>query len=296
MGILFDTCKGKGPGTVTFRSSIRVSTRVIALTFIIALAGCQGQRAVDGPPLSTAAERIRYQQQPQAWQAIPHLREAIVHASAAGKPSQVAIIIHPAYALFFPEDNAREYSGGRARLVRSQLRNEAKFLSGSARSDNAVVILVLPAGSIAGSDAAPGYGAYLNRQVRGASRVFYVYSETATKGSLALEDMLLLYQYLNAVRAGRVMIGGGFIGRCQESFYKQLATYVKPESIFIIPEISSISPADVSDGEAGRIAALMDRHDFEPVRTFVKKRTEGSPNVLSLSRSDVPAYSDPVLQ
>ncbi|HAS55241.1 MAG: hypothetical protein A2X56_12400 [Nitrospirae bacterium GWC2_57_13] len=266
------------------------------LVLFIAAAGCQGHRAGDGPLLSTAAERVRYQRQTEGTQAIPHLREAVVDASLSGKPAHVAIIVHPAYALFFPEDNAREYSGGRARLVRNQLRNEAKFLENNAGSDNAVMILVLPAGSITGQDAAAGYGAYLNRQINGAGRVFYVYSESTTNGALAQEDMLLLYQYLNSVRSEKVMIGGGFVGRCQESFFKQLATYVKPESIFIIPEISSISPADVSDSEARRIATLMDRHDFEPVRTFVRKKTDGSPNVLSFSRSDVPAESNPVLQ
>jgi hypothetical protein len=81
-----------------------------------------------------------------------------------------------------------------------------------------------------------------------------------------------------------VLIGGGYIGRCQREFYTQLKSYLGQGSmpIFIVPEYSTISPDDISDSEARYIVTRVRQQDYSPVVDFINKKTKGQADLLSI--------------
>jgi hypothetical protein len=94
--------------------------------------------------------------------------------------------------------------------------------------------------------------------------------------------MVNLYRFLQAVRASKVLIGGGYIGRCQKEFYAQFTTYYDRMQTYIIREISTISPEDVSVNEADLIANGIQHQDFASVGHFIDGKLGDDVNVLSV--------------
>lgn len=191
----------------------------------------------------------------------------------------VTIMVHPAYSLFFREENRSAYSEAKYGLLKLQLDNEARFIGEIAETDN-LLILVLPGNYQQDSLAPLSYTFYLNSSTKSSPMVYYIYSETSSSGSLSTDTVVMLYGFLYKVKADKVLIGGGYIGRCQREFYNQISTYVDTIPVFIVPEISSISPDDIGDDEAQSIANSLQQRDYAPVKKFIEKRGEGKANVL----------------
>ena len=217
----------------------------------------------------------------------PQTNEALMtrKLTASVKPhsvsSDVFIMVHPAYSIFFRDLNKKKYSDATSSLLRQQFDNEAKLIADQAGAGK-IVILVVP-GNYADDSISPlSYVSYLNTVTAGAKSVYYVLSETSSSGSLPMNEMVNLYQFLQTVKDGKVMIGGGYIGRCQREFYNQLTTYIDSSRAYLVPELSSISPDDVSEGEALRILSSLQQQDYTPVRMFIDKKTKGKANILSL--------------
>jgi hypothetical protein len=200
-------------------------------------------------------------------------------ADARSRP--VTIIVHPAYALFFREEHKSRYTAEKYDLLKYQLDSEAEFIRRAAVSGNPL-ILVLPGNYQEESVAPLSYTAYVNTVSGGSPTVTYVYSDSASSGSLSTETMVTLYGFLRAVGATDVLIGGGFIGRCQREFYTQLAAFMGNVPMSVVPEISSISPDDVSTGESRNILNSIRSGDYSLVRKFIQKK--GGPAITSLPK------------
>jgi hypothetical protein len=200
---------------------------------------------------------------------------------AALRGKAVIVIVHPAYSLFFREDRKSRFTEAKYDLLKFQLDREARFISEIAKTGN-VVILILPGNYLQESIAPLSYTAYLNATAGGGRSVYYVDSDTASSGDLPTETMVTLYGFLRSIGTGQVLLGGGYIGRCQKEFYSQMVTYVDRVSVHIVPEISSLSPDDISDKESRRILDSLRAGDYSPVREFIRKKMKGTAATLPL--------------
>lgn len=204
-------------------------------------------------------------------------------ATNNGGAEHITIIVHPAYSVFYDVDTAKYCPGPKCSLVRKQLDNEARYIKDEAARGN-FVVLVLPADPVIQNGAPARYAAYLNSLAGAGRSVFYVFSRTSNNGSLSAEDMLALYSLITGLKTKRVLIGGGYIGRCQNEFYSQIATYFDKTGIFFVPEISTVSPADISAKEAADILSGLRRHEYSIIEKMIYKKTSGPANVLSISK------------
>lgn len=193
----------------------------------------------------------------------------------------ISIIVHPAYAVFIDRELDDQYPEVIWGLIKRQFENEAKFIREQALRGN-IVVLVIPAGSVPESGAQSAYVAYLNKTTLGGKNIFYVFSETAEDGDLTANDVALLCGFFESNKAGKILLGGGYIGRCQGELYSQIVSYCSAKDLFIVPEISTISPEDITDEEASRIYSGMKQQDYAPVVEFIRKKTEGHIHLLSI--------------
>ncbi len=207
-------------------------------------------------------------------------RETVQRMRPRFKGAEVAIIVHPGYALFFDSAVASGCRVSVCSLLRAQLESEAKFIAQSAEKGRAV-ILVLPADPIVEGGFPHLYSAYLNRLVSGSDSVTVLFSKTSSSGSLRIDDMLSLYDFLAGAGVRKVIVGGGYIGRCQREFHSQLITYFDSSRTFISPEISVISTADISDKEAARIAKEIRYRRYDAVKSFMMRKMEEPLNIIS---------------
>ena len=199
----------------------------------------------------------------------------------ASRGKAVTIIVHPAYSLFFRDERRSTFTEAKYDLLKYQLDTEARFISEIARTDN-VLILVLP-GSYPKESIAPlSYTAYLNSLTGGSATVYAVYSETSSTGNLPMDTMVTLYGFLRSIKATTVLVGGGYIGRCQREFYNQMVAYVDKVRTYVVPDISSISPDDISDRQAVEFLDSIKQKDYEPVKRLIQKLTQGGANTLPL--------------
>jgi hypothetical protein len=212
---------------------------------------------------------------------VTRLTEESVQLLARGSEgAEVFIIVHPGYSVFVDGMHKKEYPLRKRALARAQHENEARFVEQRAKEGKIVVLIVPSDGE--GSRAAPSpYHVYLNRLAGNSLSVFYTVSQTAKNGALTMEDMIVLYRFLDAIRARAVYVGGGYIGRCQQEFAGQLTRYFDASRTYIVPEASTVSPEDVTEREADTMLAGIARGDFLPVREFISRRTEKTANILS---------------
>jgi len=268
--------------TETLKSSRGLFRALIALV-LLAAAGCA---ASDTPSKRFTEILYRY---PQTEEPLGIARMTASSADAVPpslRGKAVTIMVHPAYSLFFREERRSTYSEAKYDLLKFQLDNEAHFIGEIAKSDN-LLILVLPGNYQKDSLAPLSYTFYLNSSTRSSPRVFYIYSETSSSGTLSTATMVALYGFLQRVKADKVLIGGGYIGRCQREFYDQIMTYVETIPAYIVPEISSISPDDIDDDEARAITGSLHRRDYSLIKSFIEKKGQGKANVLHIPSAPV---------
>jgi hypothetical protein len=269
--------------TTGSQKPVGVLLAVLAIVVLLAAAGCT---ASDTPGRRFTEILHRYPQSPEPL-AIARLTASSADAvplSPRGKA--VTIMVHPAYSLFFREERRSTYSEAKYDLLKFQLDNEARFIGEIAKSDN-LLILVLPGNYQTDSLAPLSYTFYLNSTTQSSPLVYYISSETSSNGSLDMDAMVVLYRFLQRVKADKVLVGGGYIGRCQREFYNQLTSYMDKPPAFIVPEISSISPDDVEDDEAQEIVNSIQKHDYTPVKKFIEKKGQGKADVLHMPSAPV---------
>ncbi len=197
--------------------------------------------------------------------------------------SEVYIIVHPAYAVFFQSHGNKNFAEAKYRLLKKQFETEREFIAKQAAS-GATIILVLPGKTSDGVFPAsyPSYRAYLNKTAGVGSSVFFIYSATSSSGAIPQNEMLSLYYFIRALRPARVMVAGGYIGRCQREFYNELTSHIDKSQVFIVPHLSTISPDDVTEKEAEQILNGLEQQDYTLVKQFIDKRTGASANILPI--------------
>lgn len=265
---------------------VRITTCTAALFL---LASCAA--VVQSPDASErryAEVLSRYSQTEEMLQ-VPRLTYGSRQAhSPDGRRQDVFIFVHPGYSFFFNNGMKKlRYRGAKFRMQEMQFSREARFIAEQARAGN-IVILVLPGDFLAESIAPRSYTGYLNTMAPADASIFYVPSVTASNGNIAVDDMLVLYRFLQTVKARRVLLGGGYVGRCQREFHSQLTSYHDQVQTYVIREISTISPEDVSEDEASEIAAGLELADYSAVSSFLAKKLDEDTNILSIPQQSGP--------
>ena len=252
---------------------------LVVLAALPLLSGCAVRPATPTKKFSEVLDRYPQTREPLQLQLITERSADSVALTQRGRP--LTVVVHPAYSLFFRSENRSTYAEAKYDLMMFQLEHEARFISGAANAGN-VLVLILP-GNYEQESVAPGsYTTYLNSVAGGKPSVYYLYSETSSSGALTLETIVMLYRFVRSVNPSSVLVGGGFIGRCQREFYKQVINYVGETNAYIVPEISSVSPDDVSDSEARAILDGILSGDYDLVNQLIEKRDLGHVRVTML--------------
>ncbi|MHB8882080.1 MAG: hypothetical protein ACYC69_11295 [Thermodesulfovibrionales bacterium] len=181
----------------------------------------------------------------------------------------VYIIVHPAYSFFFDDSvqfgtAGRSSNGksamsnflsetaysGRSRLAKAQEKVMHDFLE-YISTEKKLVLFILP-GSYQKVAVyrdrflRDEYMRYINEVSNESESVLYLFSSKPNKGKLGAKDRKILFRFLEAVQAKTILLGGGYIGRCIEDFYRMLGNNYDEDNLFIVPEISALSPSDMS--------------------------------------------------
>lgn len=248
--------------------------------FLVLLSGCASMEPPDGSAQRYAEILGRYPRTDDPLRLTRLSSGTALSASAARGSSDAFIIVHPGYSFFFSTGKGKRFSGARFRMMELQFENEARFIAEQVRRGN-IVVLIVPGNFKADSTSPLSYTAYLNAAA--GRSIFYLPSETSNNGTIATEDMVDLYRFLQNVNAPKVLIGGGYIGRCQKEFHKQLTSYYDRDKTYVVREISAVSPEDVSEREASLIVSGLQQTDFTPVARFLSKKLDEEVNILSIS-------------
>jgi hypothetical protein len=248
---------------------------VFLVGIAIIATGCSSAPAVNGPAKQFIEILNDYPiaQEPLRIPKLTAASAADIAPVLRGKA--VTVIVHPAYSLFFREPQRSAYTASKYDLLKFQLDSEARFISEIAATDN-LLILLLPGDFQKESLAPLSYTYYLNSAAGTSTSVYYLTSETWSSGSLSTDTLIIFYGFLKKIGAKQLLIGGGYIGRCQRDFYNQMATYMDGVNMYIVPEISAISPDDISDRESAEVLAGLQQGDYGPVRAFIEKKGQGT--------------------
>jgi hypothetical protein len=205
------------------------------------------------------------------------------------------IIVHPAYYTFFQggggqnkdvsmnavERFLREPSySSRMQLIKLQekmLRDFIEYMS----TDKKLVILVLPKDyssfkAYQYRDGKDEYMRYINEVTNASDSVIYLYSDHPYKGDLSEGDRKKIVKFLYAVRPDSVLIGGGYIGRCLEEFYANMQQSYGLNKFYIVPEITAISPNDLTDGMASAMINSDGIINIDKLTQVIKRNLIGS--------------------
>lgn len=220
----------------------------------------------------------------------------------------VYVIVHPAYYMFFhskkpliernPEDMGlsigdiflqETYDKPIIRYMQEQSRNEKNFIEYVSMKGN-LVILVLPRNYLQHPSYSYGiesserdeFARYLNEITNGSDSVLYMESNSPTGGKLLVSDQVMLFSFLSRVRADKILVGGGYVGRCQGEFYNYVTSYATTGNYVIVPEISVFSPEDISDKRA-ELLLNAERDNSQLASAFISRRMSGRPNMQHIA-------------
>lgn len=97
------------------------------------------------------------------------------------------------------------------------------------------------------------YMRFLNEITNLSHSVLFVESRDPNRGYLTDDDAVKLMEFLMSINAEKIYVGGGYIGRCLEDFYTLLTKNYGNEGIFVVPELSDISPRELNAELATRL-------------------------------------------
>jgi len=97
------------------------------------------------------------------------------------------------------------------------------------------------------------YKRFLNESTNFSASVLFVESRSPNRGYLTDDDAVKLMEFLLSIKAKKVYVGGGYIGRCLEDFYNLITQEYGKEDIFVVPEMSDISPRELNESMAVRL-------------------------------------------
>jgi hypothetical protein len=222
------------------------------------------------------------------------------------------IIIHPAYYAFFDAESSSfleplpgeaqpnalqqflqsQTFSSKGRLMQAQERMLRDFLE-YASTAKKLVLLVLPgdyteASAYRYGDGRDEYRRYINEVTNESESVLYLFSKRTSTGSLRPADKKRLLKFLSAVSPRKVLIGGGYLGRCVGELWKDIREGYPQDNIYLVPEITAWSPSDVSSDDASaflRPDGSLDLEKFSAAAEQKNMKTQ-KPNlpVRNLSR------------
>lgn len=180
----------------------------------------------------------------------------------------VYVLVHPAYFPFFHYPKKLEGGAGSKKnviesllsleppdrkfeVLQAQERRTRDFIEFKS-TQGKLLILVVPKnyGKYAGytyKEGSDEYMRYLNEVTNFSKSVVFVESRSPNRGYLTDDDALRLMEFILSLNAKKVYIGGGYVGRCLEDFYALLIEDFGKEGIFVVPELSDISPRELNN-------------------------------------------------
>ncbi|MBI5633980.1 MAG: hypothetical protein HZA15_10935 [Nitrospirae bacterium] len=199
------------------------------------------------------------------------------YVPSAGEMKRVYFIVHPAYYVFFantmpfvskediqgfPTKNLVErfyetasYSGLDMNLevMQEQERALRDFLEVMS-AQKTLVILILPKDankhfSYGYKDGIDEYVRYLNEITHGSESVLYLESTDYAFGTIDDQDMNTLSAFIKEMNANTLLLGGGFVGRCMNSFFESMEKKFQADTMFVIPEVTAIASVDIIDDD-----------------------------------------------
>ncbi len=221
------------------------------------------------------------------------------------------IIVHPSYYIFMDEkpfhvkpelsknavesfiENDEISGSSYISLMKAYEWNEMNFIINAGKQKK-LVILILPGmylkskhyvykNSLIGDQ----YAQYLNHITHDSYTIFYLETIKATSGKISPEDAVILVNFLRKHGVKNIYIGGGYVGRCQEEFYKLLISKWPSENIALISEISAFSPDDIKDSTSQLLLTTNMKINEWAVNYLIKNRLldtlETTPNTKTLS-------------
>ena len=107
------------------------------------------------------------------------------------------------------------------------------------------------------------------------------------RGALLEEDRRRLLKFLFAVKVKQILVGGGYVGRCLEDLYKEVEQYYSADKIYVVPEITALSPVDVTSSLAADLLLDNGQIDIARLTSGIRANVFGNqavtPNVRNLS-------------
>jgi len=173
------------------------------------------------------------------------------------------VIVHPAYSVFF-HDLQQPYEPGNpvdlllkektftktSRFIREQERSLRDFIEITS-TRRRLILLVLPSeyrnydGYIY-KGKTDMFARYVNSVTNSSESVLYLYSEKPNRGRLSEWSKKQLIEFFESVNPERIIIGGGYLGRCIEDFYKDISSSTYGEKMMVAGEISAFSREDMN--------------------------------------------------
>jgi len=203
-------------------------------------------------------------------------REYSKYSKYLDNEGAVYIIVHPAYFAFFqyrglPQTSSEQEEKKNAverllsipppdinfSVLQAQERRTRDFLEYKSTEEK-LLILILPHNyqefkGYSFKKRPDEYTRYLNEITNLSDSVLFLESKTANRGYLRESDMVRLIEFLLNIGAKKVYLGGGYIGRCLEDFYIDLTDAYGSEDVYIVPELSDVSPKELTKSLASSL-------------------------------------------
>lgn len=224
----------------------------------------------------------------------------------------VYIIVHPAFFPFFHDfrrlSRAKEGEGPYSKrnviekflsltpkdyvlsMLQAQERRTRDFIEFKSTQEK-LVILVVPTNyykykGYVYRKYADEYMRYLNEISNLSKSVLFVESKSPNRGYVSEDNSIRLMEFLLSIKADEIYLGGGYIGRCLEDFYKYITEDYGSEGIYLIPELSDLSPNELTNAIAREL--LKPNGEINSIRLTqllkqdVFKVQEVTPKILNL--------------
>jgi len=184
----------------------------------------------------------------------------------------IYVVVHPGYYAFFHAKHnlpAAEEIGGypsqnlveriaadgmlgkslNIRIMKEQerlIRNFLEFMS----TEKKLVILVLPRNYrehlLNGyADGRDEFARFINDLTNMSPSILTIESETHDNGFLTEPDLELLKEFIDETGAKKILLGGGYLGKCLDNFYESVRRKYKYEDVSFVADITSVSPTDM---------------------------------------------------
>lgn len=165
------------------------------------------------------------------------------------------------------KSNTKRYKKEFTDIMREFERIENNFIEFKS-AEQKLIILIIPGNykkysNYSYKNGHDEYARYINAVTNMSESVLYLESKKPNRGQLIDEDLTTLAEFLQKAGATSVLLGGEYIGRCEEEFYKQLSGAIGGAiPIEIVPELSPVSPEDMNR----RMEDLLDSNNKLDVR------------------------------